>query len=281
MASEQFVSHTQNREDVVLNRVFGTMPQGRYVEVGANDPRVDSITYGFYRRGWSGLEIEANPAFAEAFRQSRPRDTFLQAAITDSDEPTITFHVIPDTGLSTLVDSVSAGHASDGWTIVDQTVPTARLGATIQEAGLEAEDIHFLVIDTEGSELQVLRSIDLRAIRPWVLIVEATAPTSTVQTHQAWEPLVLGSGYQFCLFDGLSRFYVADERAAELKEQLSYPACVLDNFIPYDEYRLLSERDELEKSLVEARERIDALEKTLSWRLTKPLRAVRGLRLRS
>ena len=277
MASEQFVSHTQNREDVVLNRVFGSMPRGRYVEVGANDPRIDSITYGFYRRGWSGLEIEANPAFADAFQEVRPRDTYLQVAITDSDEPTITFHIIPDTGLSTLVDSVSAKHASDGWTIVDHTVPTARLGDTIHDAGLDSHDIHFLVIDTEGSELQVLRSIDLREIRPWVLVVEATAPTSTVQTHHEWEPLVLASGYQFCLFDGLSRFYVADEKSAELKELLSYPACVLDNYISSDEYRLRAERDELQKSLESASRRIDALERTLSWRVTKPLRAVRGL----
>ena len=107
------------------------------------------------------------------------------------------------------------------------------------------------------------------------------APSHTEQTHDAWEPLVLAAGYQFCLFDGLSRFYVADEKAAELKAQLSYPACVLDNYISAEEDWLRIERDELVKSLETANERIDALERSTSWRVTKPFRAVTGLRRRA
>ena len=56
MSSPPFVSYAQNREDVVLYRALGHISGGRYVEVGANDPIADSVTYAFYERGWSGIE---------------------------------------------------------------------------------------------------------------------------------------------------------------------------------------------------------------------------------
>jgi hypothetical protein len=51
---------------------------------------------------------------------------------------------------------------------------------------------------------------------------------------------VLAAGYEFCLFDGVSRFYVAKEHV-DLKPALSYPACALDSFRPYREEALVDE----------------------------------------
>jgi hypothetical protein len=42
---------------------------------------------------------------------------------------------------------------------------------------------------------------------------------------------VTAAGYKFCLFDGVSRFYVAEEQAERLGSNLSYPACALDDFV--------------------------------------------------
>ncbi len=41
----------------------------------------------------------------------------------------------------------------------------------------------------------------------------------------------MDAGYEFTLFDGLSRFYVAQEHSEELRSSLDYPACVLDDFV--------------------------------------------------
>ena len=56
--SAPFVSYAQNGEDVVLFRALGGVESGRYVDVGANDPVADSISYAFYLRGWSGITID-------------------------------------------------------------------------------------------------------------------------------------------------------------------------------------------------------------------------------
>jgi hypothetical protein len=78
---------------------------------------------------------------------------------------------------------------------------------------LAGRDVHWMKIDVEGMEAAVLRGWDPRALRPWIIVVEATLPGSTEQCHQEWEPLLLAADYAFVFFDGLNRFYVAQERA--------------------------------------------------------------------
>jgi FkbM family methyltransferase len=283
-----FTSYAQNGEDIILNRVLSRIEEGHYVSVGANHPRVDSVSRSFYERGWSGLEIDANPAFVALFAEQRPRDIFMQAAITDSDQDEITFHVVEGTGLSTLVDSISSEYASAGRVVTDVTVPALSLDTAIERAGLNDKDIHFLLVDTEGAELDVLRSIDLKRNRPWILIVEATAPGSTEQSHAAWERIVLDAGYEFCLFDGLSRFYVAREHSADLARDLSYPVCVFDDYVKDGERELRQTIQELREQLALALGRLELAERDLaavristSWRVTRPLRAFGSLRRRS
>jgi hypothetical protein len=60
--------------------------------------------------------------------------------------------------------------------------------------------------------------------------VRATEPNTTRSTRHLWAKIVDDAGYHFCLFDGLSCFYVAKERRDHLEPALSYPACVLDNY---------------------------------------------------
>ena len=300
-----FLSYAQNREDVVLWRALGDLATGRYVEVGANRPQDDSVTKAFYDRGWAGITIEPMHEFAQAHRDERPRDTMVEAVITDEDVDSVVLHEIAGTGLSTIVDSVGTQHAATGAEVVDETVPALRLSDVLEQNGGLDQEIHFMLVDTEGSEQQVLASVDLRVFRPWVLVIESTAPNSSTPTHHAWEPSVLDAGYVFCLFDGTSRFYVAHEHAEALQAMLSYPACVLDRFVEARAYSVWQDRESLkadvrhwraealtrwaeanqfstdearsvERELAAARHELDAVRASLSWRVTGPLRAVRS-----
>jgi hypothetical protein len=60
----------------------------------------------------------------------------------------------------------------------------------------------------------VLAGADWRRFRPKVVLVEAVAPGTMAPSHAEWEPILFGAGYGFAFFDGLNRFYVADEAAA-------------------------------------------------------------------
>lgn len=318
MTEQSFVSYAQNGEDVVLWRALHAVTPGRYVEVGANEPQTHSISKAFYDRGWSGIEIEPVPALAESFRSARPRDVVVEAAITSDDVQDVVLHLIPDTGLSTLRSDVGAEHAESGWPVQQVTVPAKRLDEVLAEHLDASEDIHFLVIDTEGGERKVLESVDLDRWRPWVLVIEATAPMSDTRVHEDWEELVVSRGYRFCLFDGLSRWYLAEEHA-DLMPQLDHPACALDPWVPYRTFaaestvtRLAEENSQLTDQVIKwrgdvlaywaqaasaattnpgaggvnahesarLRAELDAIQQTVSWRVTAPLRDLRGAQLR-
>lgn len=304
-ADDPFISYAQNREDVVLWRALGHLPTGRYVEVGANHPRDDSVTRAFYDRGWSGITVEPMHDFAEAHRSERPRDSLVEAVVTDQDVTEVILHEVAGTGLSSIVDAVGDQHRGSGATVVDVKVPATRLSTILTDHGGLDQEVHFFLVDTEGAEPQVLRSVDLTVFRPWVAVVEATAPNSPTATHAAWEHVLLDAGYQFCLFDGVSRFYVAEERADELAEALSRPASAHDRFVDarahdvwLDRERLRSDlwrwrslalaqwaspddagpggsADRLRAERDAARFELEAMRRTLSWRVTRPIRLVR------
>ncbi len=309
VTADAFVSYAQNREDVVLWRALHDVEGGTYVEVGAHHATELSVSKAFYDRGWSGLCIEAMPQLAEEFAAARPRDTVVQAAVLDTDADTVVLHAVEGTGLSTVVDEVGAEHGEHGWVVHDVEVPARRLDDLLDEH-VEGE-VHWLLVDTEGAEPSVLASVDLRRWRPWVLVVEATAPLSNEPTHESWEPGVLAAGYELCLFDGLSRFYVAEEHAERLRPLLSYPACVLDPYVTHDVHdmrtrlheavtevirwrgQVLQRWTEAASAALDApgagghpgheaarlRAELDALHSTLSWRVTAPLRTVRRAQL--
>lgn len=279
--ADTFTSYAQNGEDVVLWRALGHVPEGRYIDVGANDPTLNSVSRAFYDRGWSGIVIEPDPDYVGAYRSERPRDVIVEAVATDAGRSTAVLHRIRGTGLSTLADDVRDYHEGTGRSTSPITVKAFTLDEIIEAAGMTAEPIHFLSVDTEGSETSVLRSIDLTRFRPWVIVVEATAPNTTVRTHAEWEPILLEGGYRFCMFDGLSRYYVAAEHE-ELRERLDYPACVFDEFVTAQARADDAEFERLHQAVADESTRADRAEdelarvrSTMSWRVTTPLRAVR------
>ena len=104
-------------------------------------------------------------------------------------------------------------------------------------------------------------------LRPWVIVVEATRPLSRIQTHHTFEHLLLGADYLPAGFDGLNRYYVAQEHK-ELVDPVSEPVSILDLI---EGCSLSDSSSFLQNKAYELR----CIKSSWSWKLTKPLRAIR------
>ncbi|MFZ6846089.1 FkbM family methyltransferase [Undibacterium sp. RuTC16W] len=224
-----FISYSQNFEDVLLWRALGHIKNGFYIDVGANDPVEHSVTKAFYDAGWSGINIEPLPKFQLAFQEQRPRDINLAIAAGATEAEITLFDVPAVNGWASNDEAVASAHKADGFDVIELKVPQRTLSQICAE-NAATQEIHFLKIDVEGFEGEVLRGADLRKWRPWILIVEATMPNSRVTNHETWEHLIVAHDYHFAYFDGLNRYYVAIEHI-ELRDILSVQANVFDDFI--------------------------------------------------
>lgn len=225
-----FISYAQNGEDVLLWRALGHIPRGFYIDAGASDPVEQSVTKAFYDAGWSGMNIEPVPEVFQRLVRARPRDINLALAAGAGDGVVTLFDIPLVEGWASPDPEVAQAHRDQGYGVDEITVPMRPLATLCDEHGVGA--IHFLKIDVEGYEEQVLLGMDFARWRPWVVLVEATVPNSRVASYGEWEALLTGANYQFAYFDGLNRYYVAQEHS-ELAAVLSVQANVFDDFVPH------------------------------------------------
>jgi FkbM family methyltransferase len=206
------LSYAQNLEDYHLDLVFAGQANGIYVDVGGGHPVADNVSFWFYLKGWRGLIVEPQEALAGLYTHVRPRDCTV-SALAGRTEGEADFHVVSRLhGFSTTVRAHAEGAAGLGTDFATVRKPVRTLAALCAEARLT--DIDFLKIDVEGAEAEVLAGADWTSVRPRVVVVEAAAPGASAEDWRAWEPVLLANRYRFAFFDGLNRFYVAEECAA-------------------------------------------------------------------
>ncbi len=234
--AQPFVSYAQNLEDVVLWRVLGHIDGGTYVDVGAADPTEHSVTRAFYERGWSGVNIEPADHYADLLERDRPRDKTVRVVAGRQNGEAI-LNLVPGTGLSTLDPSLVEAIVARDFGVVEQTVAMRTLESILDDLLEPGQAIHFLKVDVEGAELEVFEGLSFERWRPWVVVAEATLQLSTMTNFAEWHALLERHDYEFCLFDGLNRFYIAAEHA-DLGQSMSYPACLRDE--PFHQYRKLN-----------------------------------------
>lgn len=217
------ISYAQNAEDIVLLRVFGETSSGFYIDVGAADPRADSVTKVFYDMGWRGVNIEPQRAHFEDLERERPRDVNLRAGLGATAGRLLFARNRDIPGWSTFSPEFRERYEADDMALELDEVEVRTLADVCETYSPGVVD--FLKVDVEGYELEVLTGGDWVHHRPRIVVIEATDP-------EKWENLLVDAHYDLALFDGLNRFYVRDEDA-DLVPALASPANVMDDYLCY------------------------------------------------
>lgn len=161
LASKFRISYAQVGEDVVISQVLKRTPR-TYIDLGSNHPAFGNNTYYFYLRGGRGVCVDPNSEFAPLYKKWRPDDSFICAAVSGTQAPTVPF-------------VRSGGHT--GWHVSSGdgdmpsiTVPNMHINEALSK--VESAQIDVLSVDIESSTAEALESLDFNRFRIALVCVE-------------------------------------------------------------------------------------------------------------
>jgi FkbM family methyltransferase len=242
----KFKSYSQNFEDVLLWRGLQDIANGRYIDIGAQHPTIDSVSKGFYELGWRGIHVEPTTEYSSLLRIERHDEITVSKAVSSSTEKIILYET-PGTGLSTTKQSIAERNSSIGYSSTPISVETITL-AEIFDLANSFDEIHWLKIDVEGMEGDVLKSWGDHTARPWIVCVESTLPLTTTDTGDQWHSELETRGYEYVHFDGLNRFYVRRDKTLQIN-RLKVPPNVFDEFELAPTHRLCIQSHQIANQL--------------------------------
>lgn len=161
--------YSQDKQDEMLDTyVFKGYNRGVFVEIGAWDGLCFSNTLFFEKeRKWNGINIEPLPDKYEQLVKNRPNAINMNVAINDVEGETEFLAISGNTGmLSGIKANYDTRHLQriEKETTELQTqattikVQTRRLDSIFRQHNIQR--VHYLSIDAEGSEMNIVRSID-------------------------------------------------------------------------------------------------------------------------
>ena len=143
---------------------------GNYVDVGCNHPKFLSNTYGFYRKGWTGICIDANEKLIEKYAFYRPKDVAVHALVSNVIEER-TFYQAENDVLSTTENSNLSEITKLGLSYKIHKLNTRTLTSILIENKVPKE-FDILSIDAEEHDFNVLTSLDFDVYSPKLIIIE-------------------------------------------------------------------------------------------------------------
>ena len=164
---------SQEGEDIILRRIFENKRSGFYVDIGAHHPYRFSNTYYFYRIGWRGINIDANPQSIELFNKYRKRDMNLNLAI-GLNKRIMKYYMFNEPALNTFDEYLAKERNNfNNYKIINtKEVEVYPLKDILDKFLPKGQEIDFMSIDVEGLDFEVIKSNDWNKYRPRVLLVE-------------------------------------------------------------------------------------------------------------
>lgn len=168
-------SYSQFGEDIFLEKYFNKK-KGFFVDLGCHHPFRYNNTFRLYKLGWRGLNIDLNHISIDLFNLMRPKDNNICIAISDKIKK-IKFY-IPNKNLISpeittdynFTKKYKKHHGSNYDSFLTESITWSFLEKKYRKY---FKKIDLLKIDIEGSDLKILKTINLKKVSPDLIMIEA------------------------------------------------------------------------------------------------------------
>lgn len=206
------VSFSQQGEDITIMRLLNNKPNGFFVDIGAFHPIEYSNTYIFYKNGWRGINIEANPDAHQKFLKYRSLDTNLKTAIGNKQERLSYYKFNVPAINSFSKEHVNKWKQIPGFHVTEVIeIELQRLQDVLKANLPEGQIIDFMSIDVENFDLEVLMSNDWNLYRPLLLLVEEDVLQFTSYIESPIVSYLKGKNYSLTTICNGTLFFKDDD----------------------------------------------------------------------
>jgi len=191
-------SYSSNSVDLIINELFKNTKKGIYIDVGCNHPFIGNNTFKLYKQGWSGINIDLDYTFIDAFNFHRPKDLNIQIGVSDNIGEQEMYYHHERSAINTL--------AAERGTKAKSTkiIKISTLNDIIQNSKFKNKEIDFVSIDVEGHELNVLKGFDLAKYKPKAFSIEYIDPAMKKEEfyHQNITNILESNVYKYMTNNG-------------------------------------------------------------------------------
>jgi len=201
-----FETYSQYGEDITLQKLFKNKSKGFYVDIGAFSPNRLSNTKLFFLKGWRGINIDVNPKTIETFNVERPKDTNLNMGVSNIVSEMLFYKL---KGMNSFIGENVLGEEGMGQIEEQITIKVDTL-ENILDRYLGENEVDFISIDTEGNDLNVLKSNNWVKYRPKVVLVESFSDSDRYM-YSKQKKFMKTLGYKEIYNNGLNSFYLSTD----------------------------------------------------------------------
>ena len=163
-------SYSISGVDLIINRMFSKIKKGIYIDLGCNHPIKHNNTYLLHKRGWEGINIDADEKSIKEFRNLRKKDHNVRALISSKKDKIKYYFYHERSALNTVdVRLVKKRKAKPKKIIIRETTT---LNDIIENSPYRKSKLNLLSIDIENHEYEALKNFKFKKYNIDCIVVE-------------------------------------------------------------------------------------------------------------
>ena len=171
-------SYSQNYEDffflnILYNNIKLPIPAKLfYLDIGANHPKTLNNTWLLYKRGAHGIIVEPNPDMISLHEACRPRDKQLAVGLSSTGGGVLPYYCFTSPTLNTFSEEERDSVLATGTSLKETKNIQVLSVIDFEKKYVADKEVHFMSLDVEGLDFQILKAWDFTICKPYIICVE-------------------------------------------------------------------------------------------------------------